>query len=267
MADENVESNQSNLRRWWRWGLAAVVGVAVLGVWGWMEGPPQGRLDQVPVPTHQREDAAPPSAAAPRNGLAQDASRATPGPTQEATAPAPQAHTPGGGPVEPPREYLGSRDYIRRKLLAANKDLADYKYFEEKVLRTQAETQSFQSMLASTERLGKAFERLAAPTEKEFSDEAELERMYQVDYLEQALRWKENPEREKVLDLTERIILADTLSPELPLELRRSRAGDKLELFKVLQEVAAERARRTVERARGTRVAKILALAGPGTTP
>jgi hypothetical protein len=169
--------------------------------------------------------------------------------------------------VEPPREYLGSRDYIRRKLLAANKDLADYKYFEEKVLRTQAETQSFQSMLASTERLGKAFERLAAPTEKEFSDEAELERMYQVDYLEQALRWKENPEREKVLDLTERIILADTLSPELPLELRRSRAGDKLELFKVLQEVAAERARRTVERARGTRVAKILALAGPGTTP
>ncbi|WP_234065049.1 hypothetical protein [Myxococcus stipitatus] len=180
--------------------------------------------------------------------------------------PGPQAGDVDAPPGAPP-EYFGSRDYIRKKVLAANKDLEDYKFFEAKVLRTPAETETFQAMLSSPERLDRAFTRLTSSGETAYSSEVELERMYQVDYLEQALRWKENPERERVLDLAEKVILADNLTPSLPIELRRSLAGDKLELFGVLQSVAPERALRTTERARGTRLERLLAFAGKAPTP
>jgi len=255
MTDERVGPSRLDSHKWLKWGMVLAAGVILIWTWGY--GPLQKVQEQAPAPTSQK-------------ALEREGNRAPPERQREAHLPAPapalQPHTPGAAEALPAL-VLGSSDYIRKKVLEANKDLADYKFFEQKVLRTQAETQVFQSMLTSAERLSRAFQSLASPGETEFSKEAELARMYQVDYLEQALRWKENPTQEKVLEVAERIILADNLSPGLPIELRRSLAGDKLELFKVLQEIAPDRAQSIVERARGQRVEKILALAGPGGPP
>lgn len=262
MAGMTVEHTQSSSRRGWKWALVAAVCVAGSVLWGRLQGLAQ---DSQPAPSSQRvvEATPSPSALSPE-ARARSAGQVKPGQAPEGPSPTTDAPAPGTPAALPP-EYIGSRDHVRRKVLAANKDLEDYKFFEQKILRTPGETQAFQAMLASTERLDRAVARLTSSGETAYSSEVELERMYQVDYLEQALRWKENPERERVFALAEQIILADNLVPTLPIELRRSLAGDKLELYAVLQAVAPERAQRIAERARGSGVEKLLAFAGSPT--
>ena len=85
-----------------------------------------------------------------------------------------------------------------------------------------------------------------------------MERMYRAELLGRAVAWEDNPQRDAVLLAMERVVLADNIDAGQPLEVRRSLAGDKVELYMALLHEAPEEAAAIAARARGTWMERLL---------
>jgi hypothetical protein len=79
-------------------------------------------------------------------------------------------------------------------------------------------------------------------------------RLMQIDYFEAALAWKDNPQRERVLQLTRDIITKDNFSGDQDRARRQMLGGTRMELYRLLYEQDARRAQELVAQAKGTRM-------------
>lgn len=104
----------------------------------------------------------------------------------------------------------------------------------EKVLHTKKELAEFRTLLSSPALLKEGFQRLSDTSEKAEGPAAEVARMQTVDFLNAALTWKENPQRAQIV--RDIVALLDRSIDDIkaPITLKRSLAGDAMELYFVL---------------------------------
>ena len=142
--------------------------------------------------------------------------------------------------------------------MIANPDLAQFRLLQRKVLLKPEERESLQAIYRDPELLAAAKRALLAEGETVFSEDRQFQRLYRVEYVGMALEWQENPARDAVLREAKELILAKNIHNDQELELRRSLAGDKVELFMILLHNDRAGAEALLEQAKGTDLQKLL---------
>jgi len=79
-------------------------------------------------------------------------------------------------------------------------------------------------------------------------------RLMLVDYFEAGLSWKDNPQRQKLVELTQDIITKDNFRGDQDTERRQVLGGVKMELYRLLYAQDAQKAGELVAQAKGTRM-------------
>ncbi len=122
--------------------------------------------------------------------------------------------------------------------------LKKYEGFSHKALPTREEQEKIHQLLAEPSLIKESQKTLLGATEYSFSSKGQKRRMESVDFLYDALRWKENPNG----DLAVRAVLAvldrDLGALRVPRDLKRSFAGDQIELYQILLRTRRDLARK-----------------------
>lgn len=228
--------------------------VAGLGVLGFTAM----RLAQGDAPEASVREAAAPVPPAPSTTVS------APPAAQARPAPLPQPPELLAAPEELPGEegehgeFTTNTDLMKQKLFKTEPKLAQFDYFREHVLVDSNGRKDYQALLADRTMHEQTRHALLHPEPAQDSMQANVKRLMQVDYLREALAWKENPERRQLLSEVERIILEDAFGPDMAPDVKRSLAATKFELFELLYRQDPERAQALVGAARGTRLEKLL---------
>jgi hypothetical protein len=111
-----------------------------------------------------------------------------------------------------------------------------------KVLPSSQEVQTEKALFSSKELIQYAEAQLLSTDEAAQTKTGEERRMQSIDFFEAALRWRENPRRQEVLEAMSRVVERPVASLELPLAFRRSLGGDVIELYTVLLQQEPTRA-------------------------
>lgn len=187
---------------------------------------------------------------------------ATPPPTQIAVPPmlAP-VETPLNRPEDEGEhgEFTTSTDILKQQLFKKEPKLAQFDYFREHVLLDSVTREDYRKLLADKSMLEQTRNELLHPKDAKITMASNVKRLMQIDYLREAMDWKEHPQRTGLLDDVERIILEDTFTSEMPPDVKRALAATKMELFEILYKQDPARAQSLVEKARGTRLEQMLA--------
>ncbi|HZH17443.1 MAG TPA: hypothetical protein VE057_24030 [Archangium sp.] len=195
-------------------------------------------------------------------------------PSRPAPAPPPAEQARPPSPPQPPEllaapeeipgeegehgEFTTTTDLVKQKIFKTEPKLAQFDYFREHVLLDSNGRKDYQALLADKTMYEQLRQALLHPTDAKESVESSFKRLMQIDYLREALAWKENPERSHLISALENIILEDSFGPGMNPDVKRSLAATKFELFELLYRQDPERARALVEAARGTRLEKLL---------
>lgn len=150
----------------------------------------------------------------------------------------------------------------RPRMLEAHPDVAEFREIEHKVLRSTAEQLQRREMLADVARIRHARDRLLATREGPLTREDELERLYRVEFLAAAIEDPHNQALPEVFLAIKDVILADNILDDLPLDLRRSLSGDKMELYMALLHDAPEQAALIAAQVQGTPLESLIRYAG-----
>ncbi|WP_224364842.1 hypothetical protein [Hyalangium versicolor] len=162
------------------------------------------------------------------------------------------------GEEGPHGEFTTTTDLLKAKLFKTEPELARFDYFREHVLLDSEARKDYEALLADTRMYEQQRRALGSPAEGDASLEASVQRLMRIDYLREALAWRQNPSRESLLSTLEGILLEDSFRPGLPLYARRSMAATRMELYELFADQEPERARALVEAARGTSLEKLL---------
>jgi hypothetical protein len=130
-----------------------------------------------------------------------------------------------------------------------------------KALRSEEENRALAKYLSSPDLVGQSFEVLAAKDESVFDLDAQERRLEQVEFLSRALSLRDNPMRGRVLQALPAIIARDIASMDVNPMLKRSLAGDQIELFQILQKSDVAAAEALADRSKGTANEKLIAYA------
>ena len=168
-----------------------------------------------------------------------------------------------GLPQHPP-QMPGS---LIEEILAQDKTLALFKRYHDNVLLDGPRREEYRQLLADPEMMTAMADALMQPGAGKVEPKEHYHRLMQIDYLEAALTWKDNPQRPKVLELTGKVISKDNFGDGPSSERRQMLAGGKMELYRLMYEQDASKAQELVASTRGTRMEALGPLDGPGEPP
>jgi len=169
-----------------------------------------------------------------------------------------QGAVPGPGANEQPQLIRVARP----RMLEGHPDVAEFRAIEHKVLRSTAEKKQRQEMLSDITRIRHARDRLLATREGPLTREDELERLYRVEYLAATIEDPHNPALSEAFAAIKDVILAESNVDGIPLDLRRSLAGDRMELYMALLHDAPDQAAAIAAQAKGTALEPLIRYAG-----
>ncbi|WP_342379338.1 hypothetical protein NVS55_07805 [Myxococcus stipitatus] len=208
------------------------------------------------------EDAAPVTTApaqvspAPTPRARDTALEPTPAPRPSSLSAAPAPAAPGDD--EEPGEFTTTTDRVKAEIFKTEPELARFDSFREHVLLDSNSREDYEALLADT-RLHEQLRRaLSTSTEAEETLASSFKRLMRIDYLREALAWRQNPARAQLVSTVERIILEDSFTAELSPDARRSMAATRMELFEILADQEPARASALVEAAKGTPLEKLV---------
>jgi hypothetical protein len=205
-----------------------------------------------------------------------DAAEALPsGSVQVATAQAPGAAPAGpglqtaipepslDGTTEPP----GPDDYeeghpladVMHKVLANDHQLNAFMYYYNRPLLDEADKAKYRQLLSDKSVFASVEHDLLYPEETKADKAGNIKRLMKIDFLREALEWKDNPERAQLIAMIKEMLLADNYPADMTMDMRLSLSGNKMELYELLEEVAPDQAAAVVQASRGTRLEKLMA--------
>jgi hypothetical protein len=230
--------------------MLVIMGLAVLGVAAMMLA--GGDEPEAPA----REAAAPVPAAPPKPEPASAAQAQAPAAQPPEMLAAPPEAIPGDEGVH--GEFTTSTDLVKQKIFKTEPKLAQFDYFREHVLLDSNSRKDYEALLADRAMYEQTRRALLYPTDAKDTVESNIKRLMQIDYLREALAWKENPERSHLISEVEALLREDSFGPTMPPDVKRSVAATKMELFEILHDQEPGRTQALVEAARGTRLEKLM---------
>ncbi|MES2504691.1 MAG: hypothetical protein V4534_07430 [Myxococcota bacterium] len=132
------------------------------------------------------------------------------------------------------------------------KPMLDFDHFRSKVLLSADEKARLNEILSDGSQISSSHEIL-----KSFGS-ADSDRIVAIDYLEKAVAWKQNPSRSLVLAVLKDILITDNLHKIADLDIRRSYAGDKIELYQLIKVHAPETLKEFEQLPNDSRIAKLI---------
>jgi hypothetical protein len=178
--------------------------------------------------------------------------------TPQDAAPYPEGEDLPPEPVAPGDELLINIEGWEKRVRARRPQVVEFRKLASKALRSQEENARLRELLTDPRMLATAVEDLAGRKETQLDRTRQLQRNYQVDVLTAALSWKENPSREAAVQAAMKAVAFDNLDPSLPKDLRKSFAGDKVELYAILLRSEPTRTEELRRAAKGTRLEQLM---------
>jgi hypothetical protein len=148
---------------------------------------------------------------------------------------------------------------VLRPLLANDVQLDTFMYYHNRPLLDAASNVRYHEFLSDPAMFSNVKHDLLYPEETKVSQGASIKRLMKIDYLREALEWKENPQRAELIALVEELILTDNYPAGMTMDMRLSLSGNKMELYELLSDVAPDRALAVLEASKGTRLEEMLA--------
>src|SRR3954471_5620389 len=215
-------------------GLAAAPGLAGAG-WAW----------------HTSEPAQPAAATA---GSATPA--AAPG-----HAPAPSHPPMFSGTMPPDVDPFGENPLgdVMHRVVDNDQQLHAFKAFYDRPLLDEDSLKQYHALLSDPATLAAVQHDLLYPEETKADQASSIKRLMKIDYLHEALDWKDNPQHALVLGVVSNVILTDNYPPDMAMDMRVSLSGNKQELFQLLDEYEPAKAKALLEAAKGTRLEAMVA--------
>lgn len=183
-----------------------------------------------------------------------------PAPTSVAPAanPAPRiaaASSPpaSAAPAAPDRPPLMPEELIE-EVLKKDKRLGLFMQYHKTVLLDASRRDEYRAMLADPDMMTAMADALMDPGQGEVKPDEHYRRLMQIDYFDAAMTWKDNPARDKVLEVAGSIIAKDNFLADQGGDRKQTLAGGKMELYRLLYEQDPAKAEALVALARGTRM-------------
>lgn len=161
----------------------------------------------------------------------------------------------------PPKSFqlpAAMPDQIIEQILKEDKKLGWFMDHYKTVLPDEQTRAEYHKLLSDPAMMAAMAEGLMDPGSGSPEPKEYYRRLMQVDYFEAALTWKDNPQRQKVLDLTSDIIAKDNFQGDQDGSRRQVLGGSKMELYRLLYEHDPQKAGELVAQAKGTRMEPLL---------
>jgi hypothetical protein len=145
-------------------------------------------------------------------------------------------------------------DDVIERILKEDKKLALFMDHYRTVLPDKQKRDEYRKLLSDPAMMHAMAEELMNPGSGHPKPDEYYRRLIQIDYFEAALAWKDNPQREKLVDLTRDIIAKDNFQAGQDSARREILGGTKMELYHLLYDHDAQKAGELVAQAQGTRM-------------
>lgn len=146
-----------------------------------------------------------------------------------------------------------------RAILMKDEQLNTFMYFHNRPLLSEDDREKFHDILSDPSVFAQVKQDLLYPEETRADQNGNIKRLLKIDYLRDALEWKENPMRPVLIAMISEMLLTDNYPAGMTMDMRLSLSGNKMELYELLYEVAPEQAQATLLASKGTRVEKLIA--------
>lgn len=181
-------------------------------------------------------------------------------PAAQVAAPTATTQDPTPAPTIPPETRLGNvevpemPDDVIERILKEDKTLGVFMEHYRTVLPDAKKREAYHKLLSDPATMNAMAEALMNPGDGHPKPEEYYRRLMQIDYFEAGLSWKDNPQREKLLQVTRDIIARDNFQSGQDTARREILGGTKMELYHLLYEQDAQKAGELVAQAKGTRL-------------
>ena len=148
---------------------------------------------------------------------------------------------------------------VMHKVVDNDPQLRTFKSFYDRPLLDAESLKQYHALLSDPATLAAVEHDLLYPEEAKADQASSIKRLMKIDYLHEALDWKENPQHALVVSVVTETVLTDNYPPDMAMDMRVSLSGNKRELFQLLDEYEPDQAKLALAAAKGTRLEAMVA--------
>lgn len=159
-----------------------------------------------------------------------------------------------GGPSDDDDDMRTMDDEVLESIIKKDKKLEQFMRYRKAVVPDERTRREFHKMLSDPATMKAMAEDLMDPGDGHPQSTEYYRRLMLVDYFDSALNWKDNPQRQHVMELTQDVITKDNFRGDQDNERRQVLGGTKFELYRLLYAQDPQKAGELVAQAKGTRM-------------
>jgi hypothetical protein len=203
-----------------------------------------------------RDDGPDPAPAASATPAAAAAPAAAPAGPFKTAVPEPSL-TAAGDPARPDDYEDHPLADVMHKVLASDHQLNTFMYYFNRPLLDEADKEKYHQLLADRSVYAGVEHDLLYPEETTADQASNIKRLMKIDFVREALEWKDNPQRGEMISMVKDMLLTDNYPADMAMDMRLSLSGNKMELYEMLNDMAPDQAAAILKASRGTRLEKM----------
>lgn len=161
---------------------------------------------------------------------------------------------PGRQLVEDADELMSMDDEVTESIIKKDKKLETFMRYYKSVVPDELTRREYHKFLSDPATMKAMAEDLMDPGSGHPQSTEYYRRLMLVDYFEAALDWKDNPQRQNLVAMTQDIITKDNFRGDQDTDRRQVLGGTKMELYRLLYAQDPQFAGQLVAQAKGTRM-------------
>lgn len=159
-----------------------------------------------------------------------------------------------GGPSVDDDDLRTMDDEVLESIIKKDKKLEQFMRYYKAVVPDEQTRREFHKMLSDPATMKAMAEDLMDPGDGHPQSTEYYRRLMLVDYFDAALAWKDNPQRQHVMELMQDVITKDNYRGDQDNERRQVLGGTKFELYRLLYAQDPQKAGELLAQAKGTRM-------------
>jgi len=168
--------------------------------------------------------------------------------------PAPSISLPGRQSPDIGEPPVMDDDEVLESIVKKDKKLGVFMRYYKAVLPDEQTRDEYHKLLSDPAMMAAMAKDLMDPGTGHPESTEYYRRLMLVDYFDAALSWKDNPQRQKLLEVTRDVITKDNFGGDQDSARRQVLGGTKMELYHLLYAQDAQKAGELVAQAKGTRM-------------
>jgi hypothetical protein len=163
----------------------------------------------------------------------------------------------GGDPARPDDYEDHPLADVMHKILANDHQLNMFMYYYNRPLLDEADREKYHQLLSDRSVYAGVEHDLLYPEETKADQASNIKRLMKIDFVREALEWKDNPQRGELIAMVKDMLLTDNYPPAMGMDMRLSLSGNKMELYEMLDDMVPDQAAAALKASRGTRLEKM----------